>query len=470
MKLNEKDIVVMSGGNKVPSTPTPVKKKKRLHKRYIINIVIVLLIAAVVLFFSLKDGFDDVVSALKTADGRILIVVLIVAVGVFLVDGLILYILARLYTTRYTFGKGLANAFIGVFYNDVTPSSSGGQFAQAYTFKKQGLELSSAASILVMHFLLYQIVLVLYGILALFIKLPAFLALNPVADFGGFKLTLIPLSLIGFGINFFVIVTILLLSYSKWMHSVAINGIVSIGTKLKFIKHPEKTKQNWQAQIENFRIELRRLQSNIPVTILLIVLFIIKLTLSYSIPYLIGVSLAETTMAGHTYLDTVFFSAYLQMMTNMIPLPGASGFSEYFFTQVFVDIYGSGALATAAQLIWRTATFYLGLIIGGFVTAFYRSSPQEDNFKSDRKTFVELQKSTYELRKKTADTMFQTSQLSRKDIEKRMQEARHDIFGARKRREQKRTKQQEVKTGLVETNEEGALTPLDSANSNKGDE
>lgn len=470
MELNEKDIVVMSGGNKVPSSPAPAKKKKRLHKRYIFNIIIVLLIAAVVLYFSLKDGFDDVVVALKTADARILIVVAIVAVGVFLLDGLILYILARLYTTRYSFGKGLANAFIGVFYNDVTPSSSGGQFAQAYTFKKQGLELASAASILVMHFLLYQIVLVAYGILALFIKLPAFLALNPVADFGGFKLTLIPLSLLGFGINFFVIVTILLLSYSKWMHSVAINGIVSIGAKLKFIKHPEKTKQNWQAQIENFRIELRRLQSNIPVTILLLVLFTIKLTLSYSIPYLIGVSLAETTMAGHTYFDTVFFSAYLQMMTNMIPLPGASGFSEYFFTQVFVGIYGNGALATAAQLIWRTATFYLGLIIGGFVTAFYRSSPQEDNFKTDRKTFVELQKSTYELRKKTADTMFQTSQLSRKDIEKRMSEARRDIFGTRKRREQKKTKQQQAKTGLVEINDEGALNPLDSATSNKGEE
>ncbi len=469
MELNEKDIVALSGGTKVTSSG-PVKKKKRLHKRYIINIVLVLLIAGIVLYFSLKDGFDDVVGALKTADARFLILAVLTALGTFFLDGLILYILARLYTTRYSFGKGLANAFIGVFYNDVTPSSSGGQFAQAYTFKKQGLELASAASILVMHFLLYQVILVLYGILALFIKLPAFLALNPVADILGLKLTLIPLSLIGFGINFFVILTILLLSYSKWMHNGAINGIVAVGTKLKLIKHPEKTKQNWQAQIENFRIELRRLQSNIPVTILLLVLFVIKLTLSYAIPYIIGLSLADATMSEHTFFDTVFFSAYLQMMTNMIPLPGASGFSEYFFTQVFIDIYGNGAVATAAQLIWRSATFYLGLIIGGFVTAFYRSSPQEDNFKSDRATFVELQKSTYELRKKTADTMFQTSQLSRKDIEQRMAEARRDIFGAKKRRARRQSKQQEVRSGLVETNEEGALNPLDGVDANKRDD
>lgn len=469
MELNEKDIVALSGGNKIAPSAPP-KKKKRLHKRYIINIVLVLLIAALVLFFSLKDGFDQVVGALKTADARFLALAVLTAVAGFFLDGLILYILARLYTTRYSFGKGLANAFIGVFYNDVTPSSSGGQFAQAYTFKKQGLELASAASILVMHFLLYQVVLVLYGILALFIKLPGFLALNPVANIFGIKLTLIPLSLIGFGVNFFVIFTILLLSYSKWMHSVAINGIVAIGAKVKLIKHPEKTKQNWQAQIENFRIELRRLQSNIPVTILLIVLFIIKLTLTYAIPYIIGLSLADATMVGHTFFDTVFFSAYLQMMTNMVPLPGASGFSEYFFTQVFVGIYGSGAVATAAQLIWRSATFYLGLIIGGFVTAFYRSSPQEDNFKSDRKTFVELQKSTYELRKKTADTMFQTSQLSRKDIEKRMQEARRDIFGSKKRRAIREGKLQEAKSGLVESPEENALNPLDSTDTRKGEE
>ncbi|MCX5775834.1 MAG: lysylphosphatidylglycerol synthase transmembrane domain-containing protein, partial [Firmicutes bacterium] len=303
MELNEKDIVVTSGGVEVANTPAPKKKKS---KRHLINMVLVLLIAALVIFFSLKDDFNAVIASIASANVSYLLIAFGMAIVIFFVDGLILYILARLYTTRYNIGQGLANGMIGVFYNDVTPSTSGGQFMQAYTFKKQGLELSSAASILVMHFLIYQSVLVLYGIAALILKLPLFIGLNPVADFGNFKLTLIPLSIVGFAINFTVIASILLLSYSKWMHTFAINSVVAIGTKMKLIKHPEATRQNWQAQIENFRIELRRLQSNIPVTLLLAVLFFVKLTIFYSIPYVIGLALRAPMTAS--FFDTVYLS------------------------------------------------------------------------------------------------------------------------------------------------------------------
>lgn len=468
MELNEKDIVVMSGGVEVANAPAP-KKNKKMSRSHILNIVIVLLIAGLVIYFSLKDNFNAVIASIASANVSFLLIAFGLAIVIFFIDGLILYILARLYTTRYKFGQGLANGMIGVFYNDVTPSASGGQFMQAYTFKKQGLELSSAASILVMHFLIYQTVLVLYGIAALILKLPLFIGLNPVADFGNFELTLIPLSIVGFAVNFSVIASILLLSYSKWMHTFAINSAVAIGTKMKLIKHPEATRQNWQSQIENFRIELRRLQSNIPVTLLLAVLFFIKLTIFYSIPYVIGLALRAPMTAS--YYDTVYLSAYLQMMTNMVPLPGASGFSEYFFTQVFVAIYGSGAVTTAAQLIWRSATFYLGLILGGIVTAFYRSSPKEVAVKSDRQTFIELQKSTYEMRKKTSDTMFQTSQLSRKDIESKMKKVRRDLFGVQRRKAQRKAKKVSMQTGFpVSESEEVVPTPLDTSETHKGEE
>jgi len=461
MELNEKNVIATVNGIEVPKPPTPKKKKKTVN-RYLINILVVLVIAGFVLYFSLKDEFDLVIASIQAANPYWLIVVFAFAIAIVLIDAVVLFILARLYTTHYSIPKGIANSIIGTFYNDVTPSSSGGQFVQAYVFKKQGIDLASAASIMVMHFLLYQIILVIYGIAALVIKLPLLLSLNPAADinifgFIKFKLTLIPLSLIGFIFNFSVIATILLLSYWKWLHNVAINAGVRIGTKLKLIKHPDTTKQNWQSQIENFRIELRRLQSNIPVTILILVLFIIQMTMFYSLPYIIGLALRVSMT--QSYFDTVFMASYLQMMTNLSPTLGEAGFSEYFFTQVFYKIYGSGALTTAAQLIWRTATFYLGLIVGGIVTAFYRAAPKEKNFKTDRKTFLELQRSTYEMRKKTSDTMFQTSQLSRKDIEKEIKKTKKDLFGNKRLKGQKKIKSDHPESGLAEPNDEDK--PLD---------
>jgi uncharacterized membrane protein YbhN (UPF0104 family) len=60
---------------------------------------------------------------------------------------------AALYTRHYKWHQGVSNAMIGAFYNDVTPGASGGQVMQVYTMKKQGIEISNAASIMVMWFI-----------------------------------------------------------------------------------------------------------------------------------------------------------------------------------------------------------------------------------------------------------------------------------------------------------------------------
>ena len=83
------------------------------------------------------------------------------------IKALNLLLYARLYTKKYKYHQAIANQLIGVFYSDITPGSSGGQFAQIYTFKKQGLPISTAASILVMAFIVYQSVLVCCGLLSM---------------------------------------------------------------------------------------------------------------------------------------------------------------------------------------------------------------------------------------------------------------------------------------------------------------
>jgi hypothetical protein len=127
-------------------------------------------------------------------------------------------------------------------------------------------------------------------------------------------------------------------------------------------------------------------------------------------------------------------TSYLYVITNLAPLPGSAGVSELFFSHLFQSLFGSYAATLAPQLIWRSTTFYLTLIVSGFASAFYRSAPQEDNFRSDRRTFVELQRSTYAIRKVSSDTMWETSQLSRKDMEVRIKNVTGDFLGIKARR------------------------------------
>jgi hypothetical protein len=74
-----------------------------------------------------------------------------------------------------------------------------------------------------------------------------------------------------------------------------------------------------------------------------------------------------------------------------------------------------------ANILWRVATFHLVVVVSGFFAALYHSRPHEDYHYANRQTFVDLQLATFEERKLSSDTLYETKQLSRKEIQKRLQ-------------------------------------------------
>lgn len=406
------------------------QKSKSGKRRYAIYITLVIVVTALAIFLSLKDNFSDTMYALKTSDWRYLLLIIGMVAFSYLIDGLIILVFVRLYTRRYRYHQALATSMVGAFFNSVTPSASGGQIMQVYTMRKQNVEPSNGASIMVMSFILYQFVLVILGIVAVSVKSNLLLGIdNFQIDLGIISIKNIPvtvLTIIGFALNLSVILLLFLMSYSHRFHNFIMHFGIGIGSRLKLIKKPDKVRESLRIQVENFKIELRRLQSNAPVTILIMILFALSLVGKYSIPWLSGIALhafndgtlGEITMKG--FWDGVFLSSYHQMVTGLIPLPGAAGVSEYFFLVIFNGFYDTAANTVAAQIIWRTASYHLIVLISGLVTAFYRSSPKEHLEKADRKTFIDLQLQTYEERKRSADTLYETARLSRREIQEKL--------------------------------------------------
>ena len=211
---------------------------------------------------------------------------------------------------------------------------------------------------------------------------------------------------------------------------------------MRWIPREDKGLENLRIQVENFKIELRRLIGNIPVTILIFVLLTAMLMLRFTVPYFAGLALdAYGEGAGFdisTMFDSVFRSAFHQMVTGLLPIPGSAGVSELFFNTIFggffhatvqggVQIRSVNENMMAAQLLWRIATFYLVFIISGFVAALYRSRGEERNraVYPSRQTFVDLQMMTYEERRRSVDTLYETRQLSKKAIRSRLKGERY---------------------------------------------
>lgn len=402
-------------------------KKKKSGLKYLIYILIVLVATAVSLITSLwGDNFNQVVDAFRGADWKWFFLILGLVLLSYVFEALILFVFCRLYTRQYKVHQGLATSFIGQFYSDVTPGASGGQAMQVYTLKSQGIQVSNAASIMVMSFILYQSSLIVFDIVALIVEWNAVISVNVSISQLNWNLPMWPLILVGFGLNISVIFLLLTMSYSHHFHNFILHYVIGFLGKIRVLKNPDSTRESLRVQVENFKIELKRLASNIPVLIIQLFFYLGILLLRYSVPYFSAfVVHAEGPMfdGGFSFANMMhvcFRTSFHQMVTGLIPLPGSAGVSELFYTYLFADCFLGVGVLNSSQIIWRTATFHIILIVSGFVAAFYRSRPKESIHYANRKTFVTLQLETYDERKKSADTLYETRQLSRKEIQRRL--------------------------------------------------
>lgn len=429
------------------------KEKKKTKKSYVISFSLVVILTLATLFISLYSagegdfllGVKQIWNALTTCSPFYLVMIALVMIFTYCIEALVMVVFCRLYTRHYYFHQGLANSFIGAFYNNVTPGASGGQVMQVYTLKKQGIEVSNAASIMVMWFIIYQMALISFDVLAILFEW------NAIASIGSFKIpnvdlfgwdgtvTLLPLIIVGFALNLGVILLLFLMSYSHHFHNFIMHYIIGFLGKIHILKNPDKTRENLRVQVENFKIELRRLQSNIPVTVFIYICLLLVLVLRFSIPYFAGLALGafgpNEGFDIRMFFDCAFRSAFHQMITGLIPLPGSAGVSELFFNAIFNGFYvetqavvngslmitrNASSNIVAAQILWRVATYHLVVIISGLVASLYHSRPKENYTYANRQTFVNLQLDTYEERRHSVDTMFETRQLSRSAIRKKV--------------------------------------------------
>ena len=453
--------VVETKETEITDTSAPSKEKhKKSAIKYIINIAVILTATALAVFFALYGNADKIWASLSQADVRYLLIVLALMLGCILIRSFILFCFAHLFTRKYHIHQAIAVDQIGEFYNAITPGASGGQIMQAYTYKKQGVQIASAVSILAMYSIVYQVVLIVFGTVSFIAKydfisslgyIETAIKINDVP----LNLPIWPLTIIGFLLNVSVIAVVFLMGYWHGFHNFIMGPVVTILNKIKLVKNPDKTRENLRIQVENFKIEFRRLSTNIPFLLLVIASFVVYMSIKFSIPYFVGKALGNQSQSA-SFLDCIFLSNYHQMVTGLIPVPGSAGVSEFVFYNLFMnegkwkesfflvlnelgepDPAATRTLCRSSLLIWRSSTFVIPILIGGIVAAFYRSSPKNEIHTGDlpnRQTFVSLQKETYVQRYEELESLIETSRLSREAILEKLKPKKNDSKKKKKTR------------------------------------
>ena len=323
------------------------------------NIIILLVVLSIILYICLNNDFIAVLNEIKKINPIWLIIAIIYLFLYLVVRSVNLNMLLKQFKKEYTLKKTFKIVLSTSFFDAITPFSTGGQPAQIYMLNKDGFKVSDATNSVIQYSIVYQIALVLFGILTII--------LNSIFGILSDNQLLRYLIILGFSINLIVVLVLIFLSFSKKTNLKLLNVIIKILGKLKLIKNPEERTKSLDKDIESFVCNSKKLFKNYKLLLKGIFLYMIGFAFLYIIPLYIGYGLNEYRMMN--ILEVLVASSYVMMIGSFVPIPGGSGGIEYGFMKFF-STFITGSKLKALMLLWRFVTYYLLIIIGGITFAF----------------------------------------------------------------------------------------------------
>ncbi|MDH6367974.1 MULTISPECIES: lysylphosphatidylglycerol synthase transmembrane domain-containing protein [Breznakia] len=321
---------------------------------YAINFLLILGLTAFGLWFALKDHYREVLGMLANLSIVAIIVIFMYGLSYNFIIGWIYKIIGKTYKHSYRYKDGLAVAFVGAFFSGITPSASGGQFAQAYILKQQGLKMSSGLSLLWIDFIIYQSVMVAYTTVLMVLRFTYYFT-----EQSSFFI----LVLIGYLINSAVIVFLYTMAKFPKAYTRLSGFVVRLLGKLHIVKHPEETLAKWNVSLNQFTKEIQEIKHKKKMVIKCVALNVLRLTLLYALPLFIAYLMKLDVNIGMLF-DVITMSAFVMIANAFLPVPGASGGTEAAFILIFSTLF-SGVEANSIMILWRFATYHLIMLVGG---------------------------------------------------------------------------------------------------------
>ena len=338
---------ILPGIDVIPEGQDDVKNIKK--KNYLILLSIIL----IVLYFSLKDNFSLVVKEIISLNKLYVFLALIFMAIYGLLRSLSLHTIIKDFKKDFKFKDTIKNMLITQFFNGTTPFASGGQPVQIYHLKTQGVNLPTSTSIVIQNFVIYQLILLIYGTLAI--------TLNFFFDFFPKNPILKNFIVLGFIVNSAVMVLLFLISYAKKQNKFVAGKIVSVLHKLKLVKYKIKTTNKLKQTVDKFYNSAKKIRKNKKTFIKCFMYNFLAFPFLYSIPLILLYSTGD--FSSLNFITSLVACSYVMIIGSFVPIPGGTGGLEFAFVQ-FYGNYISGHILSTVMIMWRFITYYLGMILG----------------------------------------------------------------------------------------------------------
>lgn len=323
------------------------------------NLIILSTITSIILYLALKGEISNILDIILKVNLIWLSLAILCILLYWVFEAKTLHIMLQTYDEDFSYLEVLKLVVSTQFFNGITPFSTGGQPFQIYVLSQRSkLPISSITSASIHNFIIYQTVLVIMGSLAIMSRF--IFNVFPTNPKG---LNIVAIS--GFSLNLIIISALIIIAISPRLTQKGLSilyfliGISPLKNRLN------KIQNSWNKNVCEFHKDILTLMSNRDMYFKALGLNILKLLSFYTVAYFISLSVGFNAI---TIFQALIASAYVMLITSIIPLPGASGGAEMGFL-VFFGTFIVGPQATAIMLLWRFITYYVGLVAG--IATFY---------------------------------------------------------------------------------------------------
>ena len=332
-------------------------KKNKI--KYIFNFLLIAIVLSIVLYFSLKDNYQEIISTILKMNYIWIFVAILALIIYRLCASLGHYYIIKANNGKVSYLKCFQINLMILFFHGITPFAGGGQPMEIYFLHKEGISVTKATNITLQNFIVYQIALIITGLIALIY--------NHIFNVFPNDSLIKYLVVLGFTINTLVLVVTFILSFGKKTNKFIIEKGIHFLAKIKIIKEEKKTQEKCQKYLQSFHDNAIELKKNKKIVAFMVLINIIGLMTMYSMPYPIlrgmGINI--------NIFEVITAIAYVMIIGSFVPIPGGTGGIEYSFIFFFQYLI-SGSILHAAMLVWRLISYYLGMVFGAFALALYR--------------------------------------------------------------------------------------------------
>lgn len=256
-------------------------------------------------------------------------------------------------------------SLLGKYYDNITPFSSGGQPMQIYYLHKKGLGGGKSSGIIMAKMAFNMTLWLLICCLLMTLNKGA---LTTYVQSDAQRQTFTIMGWVGFGVNCFLPITILLFALFPKMIEAITRWILLLGSKMKIVKDKDATFNRAKKGVADFKASFVNMLKKPLQSFILLILCAVEPFLGMTLPYFAVVALGGPSVVPSTELmfAIMTLNVYVSMSATIIPTPGNMGAIETAFMMTLTTIAEGTLFWTVFG--WRLLSFYSYIIIGLVMT------------------------------------------------------------------------------------------------------